>query len=354
MDAFKEAGNSCSTIDTVDSSPEPQPLITASVSKPTQEQHLTQEPAKEAIAEQHHFSPDTVDIDSIISRLLEARNVHPAECVALTESEILALCQKSQEIFLAQPMLLELEAPLKVIGDIHGQFTDLLRIFGASGFPPESNYLFLGNYVDRGPQSLETICLLLAYKIKYPENFFLLRGNHECAEISRVYGFYDECKRRYNIGLWKTFMDCFNCFPVAAIVGEKIFCCHGGLSPNLQSMNQIRKIKRPTDVPDHGLLCDLLWADPEKGVKGWGKNNRGVSVTFGADIVSKFLLRHKMDIICRSHQVVKEGYGFFADRQLITLFSAPNFCGTFDNAGAIMSVDKALKCSFRILKPAEK
>lgn len=108
--------------------------------------------------------------------------------------------------------------------------------------------MFLGDYVDRGKQSLETICLLLAYKIKYPENFFILRGNHECASINRIYGFYDECKRRYNIKLWKTFTDCFNCLPIAAIIDEKIFTMHGGLSPDLNSMEQIRRVMRPTDV----------------------------------------------------------------------------------------------------------
>ena len=203
-----------------------------------------------------------------------------------------------------------------------GQYYDLLRLFEYGGFPPESNYLFLGDYVDRGKQSLETICLLLAYKvsprlnpverastvsfvfkIKYPENFFLLRGNHECASINRIYGFYDECKRRYNIKLWKTFTDCFNCLPVAAIIDEKIFCCHGGLSPDLQSMEQIRRIMRPTDVPDQGLLCDLLWSDPDKEVNGWGENDRGVSFTFGGEIVSKFLHKHDLDLICRAHQV---------------------------------------------------
>jgi serine/threonine-protein phosphatase PP1 catalytic subunit len=172
-----------------------------------------------------------------------------------------------------------------------------LRLFEYGGFPPESNYIFLGDYVDRGKQSLETICLLLAYKIKYPENFFLLRGNHECASINRIYGFYDECKRRYNIKLWKTFTDCFNCLPVAAIIDEKIFCMHGGLSPELSNMEQIRRIMRPTDVPDTGLLCDLLWSDPEKDMNGWEENDRGVSFVFGGDIVSVFLKKHDLDLI---------------------------------------------------------
>ncbi|KAL8426923.1 hypothetical protein Efla_006007 [Eimeria flavescens] len=295
-----------------------------------------------------------VDVDAVISKLLEVRGSRPGKPVQLTEAEIRGLCQKSREIFIAQPILLELEAPIKICGDIHGQYYDLLRLFEYGGFPPEANYLFLGDYVDRGKQSLETICLLLAYKIKYPENFFLLRGNHECASINRIYGFYDECKRRYNIKLWKTFTDCFNCLPVAAIIDEKILCMHGGLSPELNSMDQVRRIVRPTDVPDTGLLCDLLWSDPEKEIAGWGENDRGVSFTFGQDVVHNFLRKHDLDLICRAHQVVEDGYEFFAKRQLVTLFSAPNYCGEFDNAGAMMSVDETLMCSFQILKPVEK
>jgi serine/threonine-protein phosphatase PP1 catalytic subunit len=207
-----------------------------------------------------------VDLDSVIDRLLEVRGSRPGKQVQLLENEIRYLCTKAREIFISQPILLELEAPIKVgisieeacgkitliyrqiCGDIHGQYYDLLRLFEYGGFPPEANYLFLGDYVDRGKQSLETICLLLAYKIKYPENFFILRGNHECASINRIYGFYDECKRRYNIKLWKTFTDCFNCLPIAAIIDEKIFTMHGGLSPDLNSMEQIRRVMRPTDV----------------------------------------------------------------------------------------------------------
>nr|GEY27190.1 serine/threonine-protein phosphatase PP1 [Tanacetum cinerariifolium] len=187
-------------------------------------------------------------------------------------------------------------------GDIHGQYSDLLRLFEYGGYPPESNYLFLGDYVDRGKQSIETICLLLAYKIKYKENFFLLRGNHECASINRIYGFYDECKRRFNVRLWKTFTDCFNCLPVSALIDEKILCMHGGLSPDIKNLDQIRNIARPVDVPDQGLLCDLLWADPDRDMEGWGENDRGVSYTFGADKVAEFLEKHDLDLICRAHQ----------------------------------------------------
>ncbi|CAL5208398.1 unnamed protein product [Lathyrus oleraceus] len=292
-------------------------------------------------------------LDDIINRLLEVRS-RPGKQVQLSEAEIRQLCAAAREIFLQQPNLLELEAPIKICGDIHGQYSDLLRLFEYGGLPPQSNYLFLGDYVDRGKQSLETICLLLAYKIKYPENFFLLRGNHECASINRIYGFYDECKRRFNVRVWKVFTDCFNCLPVAALIDEKILCMHGGLSPDLHNLDQIRNLQRPTDVPDTGLLCDLLWSDPSKEVQGWGMNDRGVSYTFGSDKVSEFLQKHDLDLVCRAHQVVEDGYEFFANRQLVTIFSAPNYCGEFDNAGAMMSVDETLMCSFQILKPADK
>jgi len=260
------------------------------------------------------------------------------------------LIEKSREIFISQPVLLDLEAPLKIVGDIHGQYSDLLKLFEAGGFPPESNYLFLGDYVDRGPNGLETICLLLAYKIKYPENFFMLRGNHESQAINRIYGFYEECKERYGLKIWHKFNDCFNCLPLGAIIEDKILCIHGGLSPDIKNLEQIRRIVRPTEIPDAGLLCDLLWADPDTDTPGWAPNDRGVSFTFGPDVVENFLKRHEFDLIVRAHQVVEDGYEFFAKRQLVTVFSAPNYCGEFDNAAAMMSVDSTLMCSFQILR----
>lgn len=295
-----------------------------------------------------------LDVDYVIARLLEVRGLRPGKQVNLGENEIFALCAKSREIFAAQPILLELDAPIKICGDIHGQYYDLLRMFEYGGFPPEANYLFLGDYVDRGRQSLETICLLLAYKIKYPENFFLLRGNHESATINRIYGFYDECKRRYSVKLWKAFGECFNVLPVAAVVDEKILCMHGGLSPELSSLDQIVALPRPCEIPDSGLLCDLVWSDPEKDSLGWDDNERGVSYVFGPAIVGVFLKKHDLDLICRAHQVVEDGYEFFSKKQLVTIFSAPNYCGEFDNAGALMSVDENLMCSFQILKPSDK
>lgn len=158
---------------------------------------------------------------------------------------------------------------LTFLGDIHGQFQDLLKLFELGSEPPKANYLFLGDYVDRGKQSLETICLLLAYKIKHPENFFLLRGNHESAQINKIYGFYEDCKqgifqlnclgtKRYNLRVWKLFGDVFNCMPVVAIIDEKIICMHGGLSPELKALDQISQIKRPTEVPEAGLKSRIF------------------------------------------------------------------------------------------------
>lgn len=291
-----------------------------------------------------------LDVDKAINQLLDYRNSSTKQ-VQLPEGTIRLLCQVSREVFMQEGVLLELGAPMNIFGDIHGQYEDLLRHFDNLGYPPDIACLFMGDYVDRGRKSLETICLLLAYKIKYPDKMYLLRGNHESASINRIYGFYDECKRRYNIKLWKTFTDCFNCLPIAAVVESTIFCSHGGLSPDLHDFDQLRSLERPMDVPDEGLVCDLLWSDPDEDITGWGENDRGVSWTFGGDVVRSFLEKHDLSLVARAHQVVEEGYRFFEKRKLVTLFSAPNYCGEFDNAGGVLVVHKNLMCSLSILKP---
>lgn len=302
------------------------------------------------------ISPKPVDINGMIERILSTRNDRMSKVCKMKNSEIFSICARAREILLQQPILLELNPPVRIVGDIHGQFKDLLRFFDMCGYPPTANYLFLGDYVDRGKQSLETILLLLCYKIKYPENIFILRGNHECASVNRVYGFYDECKRKCNLKVWRAFTDLFNCLPVTAIVGGashgklllkikyaniilplltkgKIFCVHGGLSPGLASMDDILKIQRPLNVPDFGLLNDLLWSDPSETAVTWEGNERGVSYCFSKQILTGFLERHKFDLVCRAHMVVQDGYEFFNNRSLVTIFSAPNYCGEFDNRG---------------------
>lgn len=299
------------------------------------------------------------DLDDMISRLLDAgRDPNKSTgSVCLTNDEIRAVCSASRELLLSEPALLEVSAPVQIVGDIHGQYTDLIRLFGMCKCPRASNYLFLGNYVNRGRQNLETILLLLCYKLKYPEKFFLLRGNQECASVARLGGFYDECTRRSDKTTWESFIDVFNCLPVAAIVHGHIFCVHGGLSPSLRDLDDIRAIARPTDVPDDGLLTDLLWSDPADMEEDWKPNDeRGVGYCFGKKVIMDFLERHNFDLVCRAHQVVDNGYKFCQDgnhRILVTLFSAPNYCGEFDNSGAVMSVSSDLTASFQQLKPLE-
>ena len=279
-----------------------------------------------------------MDVDKIIETLLSVRGNKPGKQVDLKDEEIRFLIDKSQAIIREQKMLVELEASLHAYG---------------CGYPGEYNYLFLGDYVDRGKQSLETICLLLCYKIKYPDKVTLLRGNHESSVTNRIYGFYDECKRRYNVKLWKSFTELFNFLPVAALIDDKILCMHGGLSPDLKSINNITEIQRPTDIPDTGLLCDLLWSDPDKEATEYDENDRGVSVIFGEKVVTDFNKKNDLDLIIRAHQVVDDGYEFFANRQLITIFSAPNYCGEFDNSAGIMIIDDSLTCSLKVLRPVE-
>ncbi|KAL4002913.1 Serine/threonine-protein phosphatase PP1 isozyme 2 [Acanthocheilonema viteae] len=271
------------------------------------------------------------------------------------EEELIILLQETKAVLQSQSTFTEIDAPVIVCGDIHGQYSDMLRIFDKCGFPPEANYLFLGDYVDRGKQSIETVCLLFCFKIKYPENFFLLRGNHECARINRVYGFYEEVNRRYrSVRLWEVFQDTFNYLPYAACIAGKILCMHGGLSPKLTDFDSLRNIERPSDPQPPSMELDILWSDPDESVQGWQPNSRGISFVFGVDVLTEVCEKLNIDLVARAHQVVQDGYEFFGNRRLVTIFSAPHYCGEFDNAAAAMSVAEDLSCSFHVFKPTAK
>ena len=271
---------------------------------------------------------DLIEIHKYIHTLKNTIIESRTDTLPITLESLMWLLKQAKVAMAHDSMLVRTVAPIHICGDIHGQYVDLLKIFDKLGYPSKHNrYLFLGDYVDRGKQSIEVMALLLCYKILYHNDVFLLRGNHESAEISRIYGFYDECKRRANIKLWKTFVDVFNRMPVAATIGTHendpvILCMHGGLSPNLTHIDKINSIKRPCDIPESGLLCDLLWSDPdsEHNRNGWHENDRGVSYVFGKNEVVSFLQKNNLQLICRAHQVVEDGYEFFANRKLVTLF----------------------------------
>ena len=292
------------------------------------------------------------NIHKIIKKLKKARRGSICQELNIKEDECNYVIDKAYGILEKEESLLKISAPLYICGDIHGQYYDLLRVFDILNYPPQSTFLFLGDYVDRGKQSLECLLLLLCLKIKYPDKIFLLRGNHECEALNKMYGFFDECKRRLSIKCFKKIITLFNIMPISALINENILCMHGGLSKDLQNIEQINKILRPTDIPNEGLLCDILWSDPNESLnEDFGSNERNISVTFSKDVVKNFLEKNNLDLICRAHQVVEEGFEFFADMKLVTIFTAPNYMGEFDNNGGILEVGEDLLCKFHVLRP---
>jgi len=226
-----------------------------------------------------------------------------------------------------------------VCGDIHGQYYDLVELFKIGGECPDSNYLFMGDYVDRGYYSLETVTLLVCLKVRYKDRITILRGNHESRQITQVYGFYDECLRKYgNANVWKNFTDTFDYLPMTAVVANQIFCLHGGLSPSIDTLDHARALDRIQEVPHEGPMCDLVWSDPDDRC-GWGISPRGAGYTFGQDITEHFCHMNDLSFISRAHQLVMEGYQWQHERTVVTIFSAPNYCYRCGNQAAIMEVD---------------
>ncbi|KAK1750974.1 hypothetical protein QBC47DRAFT_425901 [Echria macrotheca] len=273
------------------------------------------------------------------------------ECKQLAEVDVQRLCEKAREVLQLESNVQHVKCPVTVCGDIHGQFHDLMELFKIGGSNPDTNYLFMGDYVDRGYYSVETVTLLVALKIRYPSRITILRGNHESRQITQVYGFYDECLRKYgNANVWKYFTDLFDFLPLTALIDNQIFCLHGGLSPSIDTLDNIRALDRIQEVPHEGPMCDLLWSDPDDRC-GWGISPRGAGYTFGQDISEAFNHNNGLTLIARAHQLVMEGYNWSQDRNVVTIFSAPNYCYRCGNQAAIMEIDEHLKYTFLQFDP---
>jgi serine/threonine-protein phosphatase 6 catalytic subunit len=269
----------------------------------------------------------------------------------ISEHEVKQLCNRVKEIFMEESNVQPVSAPVIICGDIHGQYYDLLSLFETGGEIPKSTYIFMGDYVDRGYNSVETVELLLCLKLKYPGHITLLRGNHESRQICYSYGFYEEITKKYGNGNpWKYFTDIFDYMPIGAIVEGKIFCVHGGLSPFISSIDQIRLLNRKQEIPYEGAFCDLMWSDPDD-TEGWLVSNRGAGYIFGWRVVSEFNHINDLILVARAHQLVQQGYKFwFRDKNLVTVWSAPNYCYRCGNEASIMKVDDNLNTEFLSVK----
>ena len=374
------------------------------------------------------------DLDKAIAQL--------RACRPIPEPQVRELCYRARELLIEEANVVTVDAPVTICGDIHGQFHDLMELFRVAGDVPDTSYLFMGDFVDRGFYSLESFLLLLCLKVRYPDRVTLIRGNHESRQITTVYGFYDECVRKYgSANVWRYCCEVFDYLALGALVlgastdvpenkiqpqpsydtqntlpdleseiecevldqngdvREKILrrqfnipqlnsnhasrispapdrdpdseppssptsaspltspvsapatslfkppptttgallCVHGGLSPLIENLNQIRTLDRKQEVPHEGAMCDLLWSDPDD-IEGWGLSPRGAGFLFGADIVRKFNHRNDLSMVARAHQLVMEGYKEMFEKTIVTVWSAPNYCYRCGNVAAVMEV----------------
>ena len=278
------------------------------------------------------------DIVAWMSRLVKGET--------LSESEIGLLCEKAKEILSSEENVVKVRAPVTICGDIHGQFHDLMELFRVAGTPPEVSFLFLGDYVDRGMFGVESLCMLLALKVRFSDRVTLLRGNHESRSTTVTYGFYDECFRKFgNHEIWRGFTELFDLLPLAAEVDGQLLCLHGGLSPDALQIDSLRQLDRRCEIPHDGPVCDVLWSDPHDS-PGWGPSPRGAGSLFGKDKSEEFLRLNGLKMLVRAHQLVSEGYQPTHDGLVVTVFSAPNYCYTCNNSAAFLEVDERLELNY--------
>uniref|UniRef100_A0A6B2LB26 Serine/threonine-protein phosphatase n=1 Tax=Arcella intermedia TaxID=1963864 RepID=A0A6B2LB26_9EUKA len=273
-------------------------------------------------------------------------------CELIKEEEVKILCARAREILVEESNVQRIDPPVTICGDVHGQFYDLKELFKHGDDCPQTNYLFMGDFVDRGFYSVETFLLLLSLKVRYPDRITLIRGNHESRQITQVYGFYDECWRKFGSdNVWRYCTEIFDFLSLSAIISDTIFCVHGGLSPTISTLDQIRSIDRKQEVPHDGPMCDLLWSDPDD-IEEWQTSPRGAGYLFGPDVVKKWNTTNNLTLIARAHQLVMEGYKYMFNDTLVTVWSAPNYCYRCGNIAAILELDENLNRSFKIFEAA--
>ena len=267
-----------------------------------------------------------------------------------TATDACEICRRTRAALCEEKTILQIELPITIVGDLHGQFADLKELFRVGGAVQrlENRYLFLGDYVDRGAKSVETLLYLFLLRLKFPDNVFLLRGNHESRYITRTYGFYDECVRKFgSASVWLAATDAFDALPLAAVIDKTAFCVHGGLSPDLPTIDSMREIKRVAEIPKNGPVSDLMWSDPVE-TKGWKMSPRGAGYLFGPNTVDHFNEINEVKWVIRSHQLVMEGIRWMFNQKLLCVWSAPNYCNRCGNRAAVSTIDEHGNTRFRV------
>ncbi|CBZ30534.1 protein serine/threonine phosphatase, putativee [Leishmania mexicana MHOM/GT/2001/U1103] len=283
----------------------------------------------------------------------KVRLVQPLEM-----KEMQLLLRTAVNLLIEESNVQVVHLPVTICGDIHGQFLDLLRLFEVAGEirreTGSMNYIFLGDLVDRGRNSVEVLTFLLIMKLKYPHKITLIRGNHETRQVTTMYGFYDECAEKYGtVEIWKLCTEVFDCMPIAALIEGKSLCIHGGLSPEIRAVDQIRLLNRRQEIPNEGPFSDLVWSDPEN-VDGWVVSQRGAGFLFGASVAQEFIHRNRLNLIARAHQLVHEGFKYHFDEEyLCTVWSAPNYCYRCGNLASVLRIYGDHSREFVVFKEVE-